>query len=1154
MTKTGDKIFVEIGPGDTLSSFVKRHRETNHQYVVTPILGKKLNASDALTLIASVGQLWQLGVPVDWHAFHGNVKRKKVALPTYPFNRRRYWVDEKKISGSSNDQRRTGIKGLTFRHHWERDAMDNGLPQTGTDMRGAFVVIGDSNDLTQELINSLHEANATVISVNSANYYEVASDTQLNVNLKDPSSFRQMLAYASEYFAAPFSVIHLASIPAWESFNFDDEFDVKNFAEEFERGTQSLLLLVQEMLKLATKDASITVITHNVYGVTGSEPIHPSGALLSGIQKSMRLECPEIPCYQIDIDLCDLATDRSRGNVVRNIVCEVFKSEERALEVAVRQHRRWKHSVTYFRSNSEQAHLTGRRAGAVVITGGTGQIAIHLSAHLAENAPVKIALIHRREFPAVEQWTEWCETHDDKDEVTRKIRVLQQAVAKGTEIRLYQCDVSDCESLEKCFRQIEGDLGEIEGVIHAAALAHGIMKPIQDVTEKQYLDQFQTKVIGLHALDRVISRREPQFVILMSSLASVLGGLGFAAYAGVNAYMDAFAVAKNTKGSAVWLAINWDRWDFNGGDVSSAGVSVEEGLKCFSYVRTLHDIPQILISKRDLTKDEEDSDEASGDNDEINYASRTLDQEYVAPRTKVETDLAVIWQDLLGVETIGIHDNLFDLGGHSLLAIQLISKMKKSGYEILVRELIESPTIAGISEIIAAQLEKSDAYNYAYKEGDTIFSLPNRQLLYRSDFKNHWNVGTVFNIQDVQPQALEQALRDLLEVQEGFRHVFFLDGDWVREKILPLEDFTILEYMDLSAITSAGDVTQRIETFANEAQQSLDLSRRLFRFVLFKSPEGEPDRFLWIAHHSIMDGYSVNIFFQELFTRYLSSVTNVEFTPFPKTHSVLEWANYLHQYVNSDEAEADINYWDSLPWSDLRDLADYPEGLRLNKGLDASKYGADIQVTVCLAKELTDLLIDGANVYKNISAADVIFSTFTSALAECTASNDVRFEMIVNGRDKIFRNIDIDRTIGWFADWVPVVISVDDSKNELDRAIDYHQQFSDMPKSGLTFNAIRCLHDDETVRDRYLAYGKAEININFIPPALRNMDQIKDDQLPMHLISPARESAGRLVSGDPVEVVWSSYVQVGVNKDGCYEFSWMGRDNAYKQATLQKIL
>src|SRR5690606_16944238 len=67
---------------------------------------------------------------------------------------------------------------------------------------------------------------------------------------------------------------------------------------------------------------------------------------------------------------------------------------------------------------------------------------------------------------------------------------------------------------------------------------------------------------------------------------------------------------------------------------------------------------------------------------------------YAAPAGGVESTLARLWQELLGIERVGRHDDFFELGGHSLLAVALVERMRREGLHAAVSELFASPTLS----------------------------------------------------------------------------------------------------------------------------------------------------------------------------------------------------------------------------------------------------------------------------------------------------------------------------------------------------------------------------------------------------------------------------------------------------------------------------
>ena len=86
----------------------------------------------------------------------------------------------------------------------------------------------------------------------------------------------------------------------------------------------------------------------------------------------------------------------------------------------------------------------------------------------------------------------------------------------------------------------------------------------------------------------------------------------------------------------------------------------------------------------------------------------TAEGGYAAPRNETEQQLAAIWQELLGVERVGINDNFFEIGGHSLLAMRVVSAIRKElNVELTIRDLFVYPNIASLGVYLEEQAEGS---------------------------------------------------------------------------------------------------------------------------------------------------------------------------------------------------------------------------------------------------------------------------------------------------------------------------------------------------------------------------------------------------------------------------------------------------------------
>lgn len=137
----------------------------------------------------------------------------------------------------------------------------------------------------------------------------------------------------------------------------------------------------------------------------------------------------------------------------------------------------------------------------------------------------------------------------------------------------------------------------------------------------------------------------------------------------------------------------------------SQGIKPQEGSDAF-FRALATKTPQVIISSLDLDLLTQQVAESSAvtESSEQTYQRPELDSEYAAPANDIEEKLASIWQDLLGVDQIGVEDNFFDLGGHSLIAVRLFAQVRKA-YQVdfPISILFEAPTIRKCAEMIAAR-------------------------------------------------------------------------------------------------------------------------------------------------------------------------------------------------------------------------------------------------------------------------------------------------------------------------------------------------------------------------------------------------------------------------------------------------------------------
>jgi phthiocerol/phenolphthiocerol synthesis type-I polyketide synthase E len=215
--------------------------------------------------------------------------------------------------------------------------------------------------------------------------------------------------------------------------------------------------------------------------------------------------------------------------------------------------------------------------------------------------------------------------------------------------------------------------------------------------------QMSPKVDGFYALSSVLAHREPDFGVLFSSNASVLGGFGYAAYAAANAFLD-HSVHAPLNDHFQWLCTNWDRWITDApleSDVSDAErytIRTEAGLDALWTIIAQSPAPQVIVATASLPERLERWVARRQRGNGTLAKTSSPRPGHVAPRTNLEGTIVRIWQDVLGCADIGVEDSFFDLGGDSLIALRILTRVRELyGVQLSLKALLGSrPTVASL--------------------------------------------------------------------------------------------------------------------------------------------------------------------------------------------------------------------------------------------------------------------------------------------------------------------------------------------------------------------------------------------------------------------------------------------------------------------------
>jgi acyl transferase domain-containing protein len=697
------QILLEVGPGRTLSTLAKQTLDgTSPVTVLSSLRHPQEQQSDVAFLLQTLGKLWLTGVSIDWQAFSAHEQRQRSPLPTYPFERQRYWIDPKFSESQSTLPSQTQASSVAdwfYLPVWKQTVPPNLLQPNREQQPQCWLIFVDAHGIGMAIANNLKRQNKTVITVTCSREFTRINEGEYSINPGDRADYDTLIQSLAESHFLPDAVVHLWNLTT------------PNDSPDQALGFYSLLYFTQAIGQQAiTHPLQLTIITNSIYDVVGDEVLHPVQATSLGLCKVIPQEYSNITCQNIDISLSTVNPEIHL--IAEQIIAELTTSAD--LTVAYRGNHRWiqDFDAVQLPDHSAQYHL--RHQGIYVITGGLGKLGLTFANYLAQTVKATLILISRSELPDRSHWQQWLDTHPDRDITSDRIQQIQRLEQLGSDVLVIQADVGDETQLQGAIAQVHQQVGEIHGVIHAAGIA-GDRRTIQDLTIADCQRQFQAKVNGILALEKVLRGKPLDFCLLFSSLASVLGGLGFAAYAAANSFMDAVARQSRYRNTFPILSVNWDAWQVSHEAIADStlhAITPDAGITAFERLLALKNLAQVVVSTSDLKARinqwvKLESIRAASSQPGSSLDIKPVQTPKINSRNELEQIVASIWQQVLGVTQVGMNDNFFDLGGNSLSSIQVVAQLKQTlKIQIPVVSLYERPTVIALAALLRQDDEK----------------------------------------------------------------------------------------------------------------------------------------------------------------------------------------------------------------------------------------------------------------------------------------------------------------------------------------------------------------------------------------------------------------------------------------------------------------
>jgi non-ribosomal peptide synthase protein (TIGR01720 family) len=403
---------------------------------------------------------------------------------------------------------------------------------------------------------------------------------------------------------------------------------------------------------------------------------------------------------------------------------------------------------------------------------------------------------------------------------------------------------------------------------------------------------------------------------------------------------------------------------------------------------------------------------------------------------------------------------------------------------------------------------------------------------------SHWNQSILLEIPpDADPEALQAAVQHLLAHHDALRLRYEQTLDGWQQVNEDMEGDVPFSSVDLSELPEA---QQRavIEDVVAQMQASLDLVEGpLLRVGLFNLGKSRRGRLFIAAHHLVIDGVSWRILLEDFQTVYqqLSQGQPVQLPP--KTTSFQYWAQKLAAHAGSEELKEELPYWFDVVDDHVPALpVDLPGGLNTEASTQS--------VTVVLDREETQALLTDVPTAYRTEINDVLLTALAQAFARWTGHRRVHVDLEGHGREDLFDDVDVSRTVGWFTTLFPVRLDITSATGPGEALIAVKEQLREIPNRGIGFGLLRYLSLDQKAVERLSNPYQPSVSFNYL-------GQFNPGDGETAIFRPAAESSGpdRHLDGTRSHLL---DINGGIS-NGQLALEWTYSRNVHRQDTIERV-
>ncbi len=538
------RVLLEIGPGRTLTNLAKANLDAS-----TVVLGSMRHpneeADDAQVAKQTLGALWSNGVVIDWREYWGEELRFRLPLPTYPFEKKVHWVEAPEgpvFEQETELRKKKNLDDWFARLSWQQSELPAKAVKESE--QAADVVIFDTGSALGDAIQAqLKTEQLSCTRVNPGQAFAKVADQHFQMAINNERDYFALSEQCLEASDKPLKIIYLWTVLDGQAVSE---------AHVAQRSFWALFNLMKVLAEL-DRPVELCVVSDALYSLAG-ESIQPDASLALGPVLVAPRELPHVNARIVDV-----REPQQRADLLaRQLLAEVCQPSEHT-QVLYRGRSRWVRTIQDSAVAKRQPNENWLPEDAsVFISGGLGGIGLNLAKRFCEKGAKRIVLLSRRELPEPASWESTLSTLLKGDPQYFVLSRLLELSKSGVEIITLAADVCDAQSMQSALASKGLSPNDFKVVIHAA----GVMddKLLLEKTTDEAARVLAAKVNGAKALDSLFASAELDYFVVFSSVASYLGLPGQIDYTAANAFLDAFAQARNEQRPGKSLVVNWSAW------------------------------------------------------------------------------------------------------------------------------------------------------------------------------------------------------------------------------------------------------------------------------------------------------------------------------------------------------------------------------------------------------------------------------------------------------------------------------------------------------------------------------------------------------------------------------------------------------------------